>query len=222
MKCGQKSEGVAALFGRLNYIATKHIRENGILYIFLLFLFFLGISLGAYWVNNLSVESKDLLTRYLNGFFSLIPESILNKGKLFKTSFINNMVSAALLLIFGFTYLGIGFSSLYITFKGFCFGFSVAFLVEGFGRKGLIFSLISLLPHSIVLIPGILVLCSVSLQYSLFLLKSRKERRYESNRQYLINYLFSYTFGLTLLIMSIVIESYITPIIIKSLSSLLK
>ena len=221
MKCGQKSEGVAALLSRLNYIAAKHIKENGTLYIFLLFLFSLGISIGAYWVNNLSVESKDLLIRYLNGFFSLIPGGILNNGKLFKTSFINSIVSATLLLIFGFTYLGIGFSSLYITFKGFCFGFSVAFLVEGFGRKGLIFSLVSLLPHSIVLIPGILILCTVSIQYSLFLLKSRKEKRYESNKQYLINYLFSFTLGLTLLIVSSVIESYITPIFIKSLSSFL-
>ena len=219
MKCGQKSEGVATLLGRLNYFLMKHIRENGVLYIVFLIIFSLGISLGAFWVGNLTIESKDLLIRYLNGFFNLIPGDILNSGKLFKASFINNAGSAALLLVFGFTYLGIAFSSLYMLFKGFCFGFSVAFLVEGFGRKGLIFSLVSLLPHSIVLIPGTIFLCAVSLQYSLYLLKTKNDRGYEYKRQNVMSYLISFIFGLIILIAASLIESYITPIFIKSVSS---
>lgn len=204
---------------RLKYAVIKHIRENSILYLVFLILFSLGIGLGAFWVRNLSVESKDLLIRYLNGFFSLIPGGTLSNGSIFKTSFINNIVPAVLLFIFGFTYLGIVFSSLYIIFKGFCFGFSVAFLVAGYGSNGLLFSLVSLLPHSIILIPGTIFLCAVCLQFSLYLLKYRNDKRYENRRQNLISYSASFTVGLIAIILASLIESYITPVFIRSLST---
>ncbi|MCQ1529844.1 stage II sporulation protein M [Lutispora saccharofermentans] len=206
------------MFGRLNYAAAKHIRENGIWYLCFFILFSLGISFGAFWVSKLSIDSKDLLIRYVEGFFNLIPGGTIYNGGTFRISFINNMIWIVMLFISGFTYLGAVVSPLYMTFKGFCFGFSVAFLVESFGRKGLIFSLISLLPHSIVLIPGTIFLCTISFQYSLFLLKSRNDKRYETKRQSFASYIVPFAFGLAAVILSSIIESYITPVFIRSLS----
>jgi len=183
--------------------------------------FSLGISFGAYWVNNLTLESKDLLIKYLNGFFALIPANTLSSFSILKASLANNMLSIILLLVFGLTYLGIAFSPLYAIFKGFCFGFSIAFLVRGFGKKGLIFSIASLLPHCIISIPGTIFLCTISLQYSLYILKSRSEIRYEKKSQNLINYLFLFMLGSMMIILSIVIESYITPVFIRGISSFL-
>lgn len=206
------------LFGKLNYLIIKHIRENGIFYIGFIIIFSIGLSFGAYWVSNLNVETRDLLSRYINGFFSLIPVDSLDNASIFKASFINNVAALTLLLILGLTYAGIVFSPLFIIFKGFCFGFSVAFLVESFGRKGLIFSVVSLLPHSIISIPGTIFLCVVSLQYSLYILKNRKEKRYENKRQSFINYLFSFLIGAVMIMLASLIESYITPIFIKGIS----
>jgi len=196
----------------------RHIKENSHFYLVFILLFSIGISLGAYWVSNVSDETKDLLIKYLNGYFELVAVELFDYSDIFKDSFISNIVSALLLLIFGLTYVGIIFSPIYTVYKGFCFGFTIAFLVESFGRKGLIFSLVSLLPHNIVLIPSIIFLCSLSLQYSLFILKSKNEKRYEK-RQYFMNYIFSFILGIVLVIFSIVIESYITPVFIKSISS---
>ncbi|NLM43148.1 MAG: stage II sporulation protein M [Clostridiales bacterium] len=200
----------------------KHIKENSFFYLGFILLFSVGISLGAYWVTNVSIETKELLIMYLNGFFNFAEGKIFNNSAIFKSSFINNIISILLLLIFGFTYVGIIFSPILTIFRGFCFGFSIAFLVESFGRKGLIFSLVSLLPHNIVLIPSTIFLCSVSLQYSLFLLKSRNEKRYENKRQSFINYIFSFILGMVLVVLSTVIESYITPVFIKSISSFIQ
>lgn len=209
------------MFSRLNYTIIKHVRENGLFYLGFIIIFSVGISFGAYWVNNLSIESRDLLIRYLNGFFSLVPVNALNNLSIFKVSLANNILSVILLLIFGLTYIGIVFSPLYVIFKGFCFGFSIAFLVESFGRRGLIFSIASLLPHSIVSIPCTIFLCAVSLQYSLYILKTRSEKRYEKKGQNLINYLFSFMLGSMMIILSSIIESFITPVFIKGISSFL-
>jgi len=210
--------GMIGLFGKLNYLIIKHIRENSIYYLGFIIMFSIGLSLGAYWVSNLNTETRDLLSRYINGFFSLIPINELDNLSIFKASFINNIAALTLLLILGLTYAGVVFSPLFMIFKGFCFGFSVAFLVEGFGRKGLIFSIVSLLPHSIISIPATIFICVASLQYSLYILKNRKEKRYESKRQSFINYLFSFMFGAVLIMLSSLIESYITPIFIKGIS----
>ncbi len=205
------------LFGKLNYLIIKHIRENGLFYLGFVIIFSIGISFGAYWVNNLTIETRDLLSRYIYGFFSLIPVNELDNLSILKASFINNVLSLVLLLILGLTYAGVVFSPLYIIFKGFCFGFSVGFLVESFGRKGLIFSIVSLLPHSIISIPGTIFLCVVSIQYSLYILKNRKEKRYENKRQSFINYLFSFMLGAAMIMLASLVESYITPIFIKGI-----
>ncbi|WP_372995607.1 stage II sporulation protein M [Lutispora sp.] len=205
------------MFGKLNYLIIKHIRENGLFYLGFVIIFSIGISFGAYWVNNLTIETRDLLSRYIYGFFSLIPVNELDNLSILKASFINNVLSLVLLLILGLTYAGVVFSPLYIIFKGFCFGFSVGFLVESFGRKGLIFSIVSLLPHSIISIPGTIFLCVVSIQYSLYILKNRKEKRYENKRQSFINYLFSFMLGAAMIMLASLVESYITPIFIKGI-----
>ena len=55
----------------------KHIKENSFFYLGFILLFSVGISLGAYWVTNVSIETKELLIMYLNGFLILLREKYL-------------------------------------------------------------------------------------------------------------------------------------------------
>ncbi|MGI5999000.1 MAG: hypothetical protein ACOX89_10115, partial [Lutispora sp.] len=65
--------------------------------------------------------------------------------------------------------------------------------------------------------PGTIFLCVVSIQYSLYILKNRKEKRYENKRQSFINYLFSFMLGAAMIMLASLVESYITPIFIKGI-----
>lgn len=206
------------MINRFKYFMLRQIKGNAFIYSLLILLILVGICIGAFWVGVLSVETKNMLKTYIDNFFILIPAYPLDNGLIFRTSLRNNIIPIILLFLISMTYLGLILVPLYITFRGFCLGFSIAFLTESFGKKGFLFTLIALLPQNIIYIPAIIFACFISLEFCLNILRMKKERFYESRNKYLLSYLTHNSIAIILLIIASVTEAYITPIFIKTIT----
>jgi len=101
-------------------------------------------------------------------------------------------------------------------FKGFVLGFTVGFLVNEFGFKGIIIALVTVFPQNIIIIPVYLLATVTAVYFSLRLIKyyrGRERLRGEDLGTYTMEMA---VFGIALLGGSI-IETFISPFLFRVL-----
>ncbi len=148
------------------------IKDN--LYTFLgLFLFYIiGIILGSFAVNDLDLQQKDDMTKYLNGFLKLLNSNEVNSMSLFKMSFIDSFKIILVFWILGFTVIGIPVYFIIIGMRGFTTGFSSGVIMGVLGVKGILISTICFLPKEIIVIPCIIALAVNGIKFSRAIFRS--------------------------------------------------
>ncbi len=202
----------------LNLIKT-HIKNNIIIYFIVLLCFLIGISVGGFTVKVVSLSHKQELVAYLKGFFQLFHTENLNNFDIFYQSIINNMQLLSLNWILGILIIGIPGIIFIISFKGFVIGFTVGLLVEQFRFKGALIFLLGVLPQNLIIIPVFLGAAVVSLSFTLMLIRNKLSKSNEMNfqRQFL-KYTMVYLLFAGLILISVSIESFISPIFIKMIT----
>jgi len=124
------------LLDSLNDTIRRHLADNIWIYIIVILMFILGISLGAMTVNNIDEVSKSDARTYIEGFLELTSRNELQPAYILKQSIKFNLYFSLVLFFSGLVYLGIVLIPVLIAFRGFCIGFSIAFLTENFGSNG--------------------------------------------------------------------------------------
>ena len=95
-------------------------------------------------------------------------------------------------------------------------GFSVSFLLTEFGLKGLIFSLLAILPQNIFIIPGLIILAVLSITYSVNFLKRKKTYYFKTTKiQNILNYSIGVAMISIFFIVGSFVEAYLTPLLMK-------
>ena len=102
-----------------------------------------------------------------------------------------------------------------IGFRGFCIGFTIAFLTDTLGKYGLLLSIASILPQNIIYIPILIVLSVISINYSLFTLKNKYIKKCGTDPRQLAPYAFSVLMIFVVVLAGCIVESYITTSIVK-------
>ncbi len=202
---------------RLKYFLLNKIKNDQIIYAVLALLLFLGICIGAFWVGVMPVEIKGSLKSNVGDYFLLTPDHGFNSGKIFKLSMFYNVIPAIVLYIVSIKYIGVILAPPYIVFRGFCLGFSIAFLTESFGRRGFILTLISILPQNIIYIPSLVLICYISINLSIVLFKLRKEQFNGNKNKNILKHLTYSLVVIAAIIVAGLIEAYITPVFLKTL-----
>ncbi|MGI6093726.1 MAG: stage II sporulation protein M, partial [Negativicutes bacterium] len=122
--------------------------------------------------------------------------------------------------LLGFTIVGLPFVLFILFTRGFVIGFTVGFLVNEYIAKGLLFALVSILPHNFFAVPALLATGVSATTFSLMLLKRRKHSRsnllYES-----LGYTAVCLAMLALIIIAGLIEVYVSPVFMKLVAGLL-
>lgn len=151
-------------------LLTDHIKENITMYLFMTSLLITGIVFGAIIVNSMSFIQKQDLFFHINQFFNQIyeGESIVSLD-LFKKSFSFHVQYLILLSLLGLTIIGMPFIWLLVFLKGLVIGFSVGFIVNQLGLKGLLLATISIAPQNVIMIPVYIIAASIANIFSLFL-----------------------------------------------------
>ncbi|MDD4503558.1 MAG: stage II sporulation protein M, partial [Clostridiaceae bacterium] len=152
----------------LNDTIKRHLANNIWIYLIVIFMFIFGSSLGALIVNNIDEVTKSDARTYLEGFLDLTSKNELQSANILKQSIKFNLYFALVLFFSGLVYIGILFIPILIAFRGFCIGFSIAFLTENFGSNGFLLSLGSVLPQNFIYVPVTIVMGVIGLNYSLW------------------------------------------------------
>lgn len=205
------------MFSKIREVIVNHIKSNLKLYFFLFLAFVAGISAGAFTVNGLSPIQKTELTNYLHGFFQLFENQKVDSNEILRISLIDNMRQIVILWVLGVTIIGIPFVYILIGVRGFITGFTSGFIIEYLGFKGILFSIITILPKELIIIPCVIALGVNGINFSLSIIKnkSNKDEKKNSLKMNFFAYCFvTLTFS-AVVFFGVFVESYIVPVFIR-------
>lgn len=191
---------------------NSKISTNKKLLIFFVVLGIIGIISGSFFSIIIKSEDKTLVTEYLNNFFNNIKN--INYINTFLNSEISNIIFILIIWILGFSGFGIPIILFMYFSKFFSFGFSVASLIINYQFKGIIYSVIYVLPHLFIFIAyTILMIYSLSLSLKIILAIFKKK---SIDFKYIINrYLFILLVAFITINIGITIETFLMPNLIK-------
>lgn len=176
----------------------------------------MGIFFGATAARVISIDQADHLAGYFNSFLDKVAVTPISEQMYFRHSVMTNLYIMLGIYVLGLTVIGIPLVLVAVFSRGFILGFTIGFLVREKAVKGLIFALVSVLPHNILVVPAIIAGGVISLSYSAAIIK----RRFFSQNPSGVR-----RFGLYTAVMSILclvtavagfVEAYVTPVFIKS------
>lgn len=194
----------------------KHIQGNLLTYFFVILFFMIGLSSGAFTTKALSESENRELIAYLENFFKIIDVDSIDRFALLKQSLVNNLQTGILIWILGVTIIGIPLILLLIALRGFVIGFTVGFLIKQMGTKGLVFSIFSVLPQNILILPGVIIIGVLAISFSVMLIKNRlnKHRPYKNVFSQFLVYSTIIAIVYIFITIGCLIEAYVSPLFI--------
>ena len=206
----------------LNDSIRRHLADNIWIYLIVIFLFILGISLGALAVNNIDEAAKTDAIIYLEGFLDLTNQNQLQSEAILKQSIKYNFYYAMILFFSGAVYIGIIVIPMLVAFRGFCIGFSIAFLTKNVGSNGFLLSLGSVLPQNLIFVPVIIVMGVTGFNYSLWALRYKYFKKSAVVPRIFAAYALSMLVLFILLVAGSIVEAYITSLIVRAIVPYIK
>jgi len=156
----------------IHQLIQEHLRHHMSIYIFTCGLFLMGIIFGAIVVNSMNFIQKEDLYFYLSQFFEQVVDNDPHSNlAIFKSSYYFHLKYLLLLYILGLSIIGLPIVWILIFLKGMFVGFTVGFIVNQLGFKGLILASLSIAPQNIFIIPIYIVAASFAMIFSLMLFK---------------------------------------------------
>lgn len=160
-------------------IAVNHVKEHAAIYLFMIILFLTGIVFGAIIVNSMNFVQKQDLFFYLERFFGHITDKEqIGSMAIWKDSFFDHTKYLLLLFVLGLSVIGLPIVWILLFLKGLVVGFSVGFIVNQLGIKGLALASIAIAPQNLFIIPIYVAAGSVSMIFSLTLLSKLFSNRF--------------------------------------------
>ncbi|SDF25161.1 stage II sporulation protein M [Sporolituus thermophilus] len=201
----------------------EYLRANIVAYFFVTLIFVIGVVIGALAVKTLPEEQKTELLGYLRIFFQGLSrgtEGIQEQGLLYSVM-LNNAKTIGLIWLLSFTVIGIPFVLFIIFTRGFVIGFAVGFLVNEYVVQGLLFALVSVLPHNFFAVPAVVVTGVSAVSFSLALVRRRRHSRGGSLFYQAMGHTVLCAAMLVLMLIASLTEIYISPVFMKLVVSVL-
>ncbi len=190
----------------------RQFQENFVICFIVIIIFGIGIIAGAITIKVLNLEQKNSIMAFLNTFFKMVANNSFDNVSILKQSLIDNIKTIILIYITGFIVVGIPIISVVVLFRGFALGFTVGFLVNEYGFKGFLFSVLGILPQNLIIIPALLAISSIGIVFSMKSVKSRKFRYTNNNINLNVaNYSILILSFSIIIIGGCFIEAYISP-----------
>ncbi len=195
----------------------QHLADRLGSYLFVVFLFTVGVFSGAISVNQLSFSQRQELLGFLQQFFSVGTGIPANTDTFLRTLLLN-LQSAGVTWLMGLIMFGLPIIILLVFFRGFILGFSVGFLVNQMGLKGLLFATCSVIPHNLFSVPAGLAISAISISFVIQTLKPSKNLVRQKPAKRVWHYTGSVLLLSTLLVVASLVETYVTPALVHVVS----
>lgn len=208
---------------RIRRWLLRHFQDNFLIYFILTTVFAIGIIIGAVTIKVLNIEQKNGIIVFLNSFFKTMDRNGFDSLLILKQSIIDNFKTIGLIWITGLIIIGIPIIPIAMMFRGFALGFTVGFLVNEYGIKGFLFSILGILPQNLFIIPGIISISSIGMAFSFASIKNRKKKLRNSKiGSSIVNYSVLILFFSLFVFIGALIEAYVSPNFLRALSDYLR
>ena len=199
----------------------KRLYFNKNLFVFLVVLVLVGVGAGSLFALILSDTDKHLVSTYLNKFLINI-----SKGDFYFDSVLNTLIFslgfALIIWIFGISLVGILLILPFLFIKSFVLGFGIGNILVNFKARGILFSLIYIVPHNVINILIYILISAYAIMVSYRMLNCMKERKSFDFKLYMNRYSFVLIFSFFVLIISSLYECFVLPYFMKFVVNLLK
>ena len=200
----------------------RKVRFNKNLFVFLFVLVTTGLFAGALFSVILSDSDKKMVSDYLNNFLLNLSSDKIN----FNVSFFNTLIFtlgfALIIWIFGISIIGVLLVLPFLFFKSFILGFSVGSILINFKIKGVILSLIYIVPHHAINILVYILISAYSIMISYRMVTCMFKKKSFDFKLFMSKYSFILIFSLIILFITSLYESFILPYVLKFVFNLIK
>ena len=151
-----------------NKMFSNRSKNQKKLYILLIGLALLSFVIGIIFIFLISNDNKILIKDNLTSYFNNYNSSL----ELFFKTLFNYFIYIIVIWILGISIIGIPLVLFMYLFKFFVFGFSLSSIINSFGFKGIVISLLDLFPHKFTFLIVLLLVTFYSLSFSIKLIKN--------------------------------------------------
>lgn len=197
-------------------ILNNYVKKNYKEYIIVTVLFIIGIFIGVMIINSSQENQVNEISTYINEIITKYKElNNINKFELVIKSIKRNLLFAIVIWSAGTTVIGIPIVLIMILIRGIVLGFTISSIIITLGTlKGILFCMIALVLQNIIHIPAILTIGTSSIKLYKSIIK---DKRKENIKIELIRHTIICILMIVLLILSEIIENYISFKLIKKM-----
>lgn len=184
--------------------------------LFVIFIVILGIISGSLFLMVLNENDKSEVINEISTFMANINTNNINNLNSFKNSLIEGMILIILSWILGMSIIGVIFNIFFIYMKSFTIGFSISSFILVYKYKGILSSLIYVIPSQLINILIILILGVYTLLFSKYLFKMifLKDKTVNLGK-FFKKYVLVFGICIILCLVSSLCEAYLVPSLLK-------
>ena len=181
--------------------------------LFVIFIVVLGIISGSLFLMVLNENDKSEVINEISTFMTNINTNNINNLNSFKNSLIEGMILIILSWILGMSIIGVIFNIFFIYMKSFTIGFSISSFILVYKYKGILSSLIYVIPSQliIILILGVYTLLFSKYLFKMIFIKDKTVNLGKFFKKYVL------VFGICIIlcVISALCEAYLLPSLLK-------
>lgn len=196
---------------QLRHVVSGYFRERIFILALVFILFLMGIIFGVLASGILEKDQKLDLINFVDQ--GLHGESFLQNSFYTKQTIISHIQTVFFLFFMGISVIGVPLALLLVFTRGFILGFSIGFLFQTMGVKGFILSLIGILPHNLLLIPGLFLMVIAIIDCAAALTKIRFTKKPVQIGEELIRCAVLTVICLVIMVLAGLVQGYITPVL---------
>lgn len=191
------------------------LRDSKGYFFIVLIMFCLGISFGLYTVKYMGLSDKNDLMSYFSSFTNSIENESINYGNLLFEVVKKNIILIVPIIILGLTFFGDPIILIIDLLKGFTLGYTFSFIATTFEGKGVGLAIAAIIPQNLIYIPCTIALSIISIGMSTEKFKVRFFKNSKSNNTVSNGVLYKFILIIVLFTLGMLIETYISPNLIK-------
>lgn len=177
-----------------------------------------GLCAGAFAVNNLSAAQTAALSDYMNGFSELYTNERVSAVNLLVLASGENFKNFGFLFLAGLSIIGLPAIYLLCATRAFLCGFSVGVFLRAFGTKGILISLLTLVPGDMLKLSAYLLFGIYAVIFSIQMLKLLSKKDLSVNfKQSIAVFLKAAILAVLLLSAGVLYEVFVSPVVLRFL-----
>lgn len=199
-----------------------YIKNNWLTYTLILVFFLGGVIYGSLGVRAMNSNQANELGQGFSVFLNQVDKTSISSWSLAMDVITKNLLIILTIYLLGLTIIGVPVIMVIIFTRGFRVGFTVGFLIQLKAAKGVLFTLASVLPQNLILIPVYIIAAATSIAFSMSLIRGRFANRTLSLSRNFIRYSLIMAVLAVMVITGGLFQSYVTPSLVKAAAIYLK